>query len=161
VAVHSNLIEFEFERYVRELHNKQPDRWGLICADVPWSRRGWHFRQEEIPRLKREIRAALDAKLRHRQQGPAWAQPLPTALEDCFASMGLGGRKELLGRFGSSQWFSTYDPTHPPFFDYCCGVMASEYALAALRNDPELLRQFPPKPLPGLSVGLLWHPPSL
>src|SRR5215831_19594689 len=115
-----NIIELrerEFERYVRELH-KRPDHEGLIHADVPWRRRGTYFRQEEIPQLVREIRAALDAKLRHHRQGPAWAQPLPTALEDCLDLMCRGDRQELLGRFGSSLWFSTYDPIHPPFFNY-------------------------------------------
>jgi hypothetical protein len=158
----SNIIELrerEFERYVEGLYTGEPDRWGTICAAVPWSRRGWHFRQEEIPQLIREIRGALDAKLRHRRQASAWAQPLPIALEDCFDLMCRGDRQELLGRYGSSLWFSAYDPAHPPFFNYACGVMASvEYAPATLRDNMELRLQFPPTPLPGLSVGLLWHP---
>jgi hypothetical protein len=157
----SNVIEFcegEFARYVEGLYKGEPDHYGLIHADVPWYREGTYFTQEKIPQLVRRIRATLDAKRRHSRQGPAWAQPLPTALEDCLDLTDEGGRRELLGHFGCSVWFSDFDLAHPPFFSYSCSLLAHADAPKHLRTDTRLLEEFPPRPLVRLGVGLLWHP---
>jgi hypothetical protein len=67
--------EREFERYVRELHSKKPDEWGMISADFPWG--GSCVRKDTIPQVKRIIRAALDAQVWFSKHGPAALQPLP------------------------------------------------------------------------------------
>jgi hypothetical protein len=35
--------------------------------------------------------------------------------------------------------------TDPPFADYACGLMAYQHTPDYLRNDPELLQEFPPR----------------
>jgi hypothetical protein len=51
---------------------------------------------------------------------------------------------------------------HPSFDEYACGVMASvEYAPYFIRNDEEMRRRFPPRPLKGLGPGLWWEPPKV
>jgi hypothetical protein len=48
--------------------------------------------------------------------------------------------------------------THPLFFDYARGVLAHPQCPDHLRDEEELLAEFPPKPLPGLD-GVDWRPP--
>jgi hypothetical protein len=45
---------------------------------------------------------------------------------------------------------------HPDFETFARGVMASQWTPEQIRNDAELLRRFPPKPLPGLGRGLVF-----
>jgi hypothetical protein len=151
--------ERDFERYVAGLYNGTPTRCGEIVAEVPWVHKGCYFKKEEIPELTHKIRATLDAKLWFDKHGPNMGQSLPTTLEDCLALAALDGRKALLGHYGASLWFLEFAYLrHPPPFDFLRGVMACEYAPETLRNDPELLLEFPPRLLPGLGVGVLWHP---
>lgn len=46
---------------------------------------------------------------------------------------------------------------HPSFEEYARGVMASKLTPAFIREDAELLRRYPPKPLIGLGGGLIWR----
>jgi hypothetical protein len=46
---------------------------------------------------------------------------------------------------------------HPRFEEYARGVMASPLAPDFVRNDPELLKRYPPTPLAGLGAGLIWR----
>jgi hypothetical protein len=46
---------------------------------------------------------------------------------------------------------------HPNFETFARGVMADSWTPAQFRNDPDLLRRFPPKRLPGLGSGLVFQ----
>jgi hypothetical protein len=78
-------------------------------------------------------------------------------------------RHELKQRHGVGYIVAQYsvsvgdrdNPWHPSFERYACGVMASPLTPPFIKNDPELLRQYPPYPLPGLGPGLVWNPPKV
>src|SRR5262245_8256924 len=107
-------------------------------------------------------RRALAARERFKTDGPPWAQPLPVSWDVIcrFARIGElieagvlapdNGRWELLGHFASSLLGSKWDPEHVSFDRFCRGMMAARSTRSYLRNDPELRRAYPPKPLPGL-----------
>jgi hypothetical protein len=93
------------------------------------------------------------------EHGPADLQPLP---------LGYGERERL--KDGSARhiiaWYARslaelkYDfLKHPSFYDYACGVMASDMA-SEIRVivTAELLKRFPPRPLPGLDRHFYWKP---
>jgi hypothetical protein len=144
--MHSNLTERcerEFERYVRELHRKKPGEFGMVSADFPWG--GACVREDAIPQVW------------FSKHGPAALQPLPLA-KDYGAMMRGSGPRYLLGCYGFSLEFMGYDYlTHPQFFEYARGVMAYPHTPKRVREDPELIEEFPPRPLPGL-YRMLWTP---
>jgi hypothetical protein len=45
---------------------------------------------------------------------------------------------------------------HPDFDTFARGAMAHPWTPERFRQDPDLLRRFPPKPLPGLTQGLVF-----
>jgi len=100
--------------------------------------------------LKELDRRALAARERFKTDGPAWAQPLPLSWDDCCRLAGAGGRMELLGNYAASLLGSKWDAAHPSFDRFCRGMMADRSTPDYLRNDPELQRTYPPKPLKGL-----------
>jgi hypothetical protein len=46
---------------------------------------------------------------------------------------------------------------HPSFDEYARGVMASLHTPDFIKQDQELKRRFPPKPLDHLGSGLVWQ----
>ena len=94
------------------------------------------------------------------EHGPPDLQPLP---------LGYGERERL--KDGSARhiiaWYARslaelkYDfLKHPSFYDYACGVMASEMAFKFFGIETaELSKRFPPRPLPGLDRHHYWKPP--
>jgi len=50
---------------------------------------------------------------------------------------------------------------YPSFYDYACGLMASEHAPDFVKKDEALRKQYPPRPLAGLGPALVWEPPAL
>jgi hypothetical protein len=47
--------------------------------------------------------------------------------------------------------------THPEFYTFARGIMAYDGTPKRVREDPELLEEFPPRHLPGLHR-MLWTP---
>ena len=90
-------------------------------------------------------------------------QPLPLsyAEREHLKIGGYGPAKRILAWYARSLEGRDYNlEEHPSFHDYACGVMASELAPDFIRNDVELQRRFPPRPLDGLRNGLCWRPPE-
>jgi hypothetical protein len=119
---------------------------------------GSGFMGREDP-LKPQLEAAYRA-LRARKHlaavGPTDLPPLPTS-DGERERMKVGGVTHILAWFARSWEGLRYELTaHPDFETYARGVMASDHAPSWIRNDPELLRRFPPRPLPGLGSGLYW-----
>jgi hypothetical protein len=158
--VYSHLMEHskrEFERYVRELRSKKPDELGMIAVRTPWCDAHSIF-ERGIPQCERDIRAALDAQIWFSKHGPAALQPLPLAEKEYCAMMRGSGPRYLLGYYSFSLQLQDYNYLiHPQFFDFARGVMAYDGTPKHVRNDPELLEEFPPKPLKGIHR-MLWSP---
>jgi hypothetical protein len=116
---------------------------------------------EDIPKLKRLNRAALYARAWFLRHGPSTLQPLPLSdLEriNCFISERL--LLHFVGMYSLSLQGRDYDfLTHPLFFDYCRGIMGTFSSVHDyLRNDPDLQKEFPERPLSGLDQFGRWRP---
>ncbi|RXH12464.1 hypothetical protein [Bradyrhizobium guangzhouense] len=87
-------------------------------------------------------------------------QPLPIGYHEREA-LKAGGAPHILAWYARSLECLDYDiGTHPDFYTYACGVMASPHAPGFITGDARLQKRFPPKPLLGLGRDLFWKPPS-
>jgi hypothetical protein len=167
--MHDDLRTFcatEFARHIDQLFGKyriETYSPGEDWVEHPAVGLFRHVGDEAAAAALEELdRRALAARERFKTDGPAWAQPLPVSWNACcrFARIGElveagvlapdNGRWELLGHFASSLLGSKWDPEHVSFDRFCRGMMADRSTRSYLRNDPELRRAYPPKPLPGL-----------
>ncbi|ERR1035437_7056282 len=109
--------------------------------------------------LQRKARLAREA---FALNGPPDAPPLPIGYYE-REHMKLQGRlPKIVGLYARSLECRKYDlQEHPSFVDYARGVMASEYnGHSHMKEDEELKKRFPPRPLDGLGPGLIWNPPD-
>jgi hypothetical protein len=145
--------ELEFERYVAEVGKTKFDDTGQVSLKTPWA---WYSAFSKAG-LIAQIRAALDARAWFSKHGPSWAQPLPL-VEEYFSMLEDDGPLYLLGHYAFSLEVNSYEFwEHPLIYDFCRGMMASPYC--KMRNDSDLLKEFPPKILPGLGPRLCWFAP--
>jgi hypothetical protein len=115
--------------------------------------------EDNIKPMKKRARAALLAREWFAIHGPADAPPLPLSMGERESLKG-GGLPHIVAWYARSLWCRNYDvEEHPSFFDYACGVMASEHAPDFIKKE-QLLKRFPPRVLPGLGPGLCWQPPE-
>jgi hypothetical protein len=92
--------------------------------------------------------------------GPPDAPRLPLSYDE-REDLKTGGRSTIVALFARSWEGQRYNLLeHPAFDDYARGVMTSDYSPDFIKNDPALLRRFPPRSLPGLGPGLCWQPPK-
>jgi hypothetical protein len=105
---------------------------------------------------KQDAYRALLARKRFQDEGPFDAPLLPlTYGERQFLKR--GGLPHIVAWYAESLLSMNYDfAAHIHFENYARGVMASPYAPDLIKQDPELKRRFPPKPLDGLNSGLVW-----
>jgi hypothetical protein len=102
--------------------------------------------------------AKLAARMAFALDAPSDAPPLPLSYEEREA-LKRGGLPHVVAWFARSLEVLDYAWwKHPSFDDYACGVLASQYAPRFITTDRQLLRRFPPRPLPGLGPGLIWKP---
>ena len=149
-----NMIEIE--QYVDRLF-KANRKEGL--ADIPII--GGHYvpGEDNIRPLKKKACAALAAREQFYENGPAYAQPLPLSYNEREA-LKHGGVPHILAWYARSLEALDYNYLeYPSFFDYACGVMASEHAPNFIKKE-QLLKRFPPRPLDGLGPALCWEPPE-
>jgi hypothetical protein len=116
---------------------------------------------EDVPKIKRVVRAALRARAWFYRQGPIWAQPLPLCeaeRENIFCSGYF--HRHLVAHYSASLQARDFDYLeHPLFGDYARGLLAAGVGqVGLLEDEPGLLREFPPKPLPGLDAQGRWRP---
>jgi len=105
-------------------------------------------------------RKAVAARKWFADNGPPDLQPLPLGYNE-RERLKRGGAVHILAWYGRSLDSQNYDVlAHPAFHDYACGVMASAHTPDFIRNDEELRRRFPPRPLAWLNNGLVWEPPT-
>ena len=106
-------------------------------------------------------RRALAARKWFELNSPPDARPLPLGYNE-REDLKVGGLKHLVAWYACSVACQDYAiKKHPSFYDYACGLMASEYTPGFVKNDEELQRRFPPRPLAGIGPGLVWEPPAI
>lgn len=94
------------------------------------------------------------------KNGPADAPPLPLCYGEREA-LKHGGQDHIIALFARSLAVQGYDwRKHPTFYDYACGIMASKNIVYGVKNDDELKKRYPPRPLQGLKeCDLCWEHP--
>jgi hypothetical protein len=109
---------------------------------------------------KRLAEKALEARDWFAPQRPRDATELPLTYEERerIKVEGVGYIVALLARSLAMRNYETKG--HPRFEEYARGVMASPLTPGFVRNDPELLKRYPPTPLAGLGGGLVWRRPE-
>lgn len=104
-------------------------------------------------------RVACDALLAREQfgkSGPTGIElPLSYEERERLKDSNLGC---LVAWFARSLAHRDFDlKGHPSFEIYARGVLASSYTPKDIKADVDLLRRYPPHPLPGLESGLIWR----
>ena len=107
-------------------------------------------------------RRALAARKWFALNGPPDAPPLPLSYDE-REDLKTGGLSTIVALFARSLENRDYDlEEHPSFDDYARGVMASDHmGYPGIKEDEQLKKRFPPRPLNGLGPGLYWEPPEL
>jgi hypothetical protein len=96
-------------------------------------------------------------------QRPPDAPELPLGMRNCIQARDQAIIKSdwiacLVSRFADSVARREYRTEgHPLFEEFARGLMASDMWPDEMHKDPDLLRRYPPKPLPGLKHGV-WSP---
>src|ERR1035441_5341243 len=105
-----------------------------------------------IPKQNPRGRRALAARKWFELHGPPDLPPLPLGYDEREA-LKRGGVSHIFAWYACSVACQDYAiKKHPSFYDYACGVMASEHAPDFIKKDEELQRRFPPRPLDRKSV---------
>jgi hypothetical protein len=108
---------------------------------------------------KRLGRRALSTRKWFAENGPADAPRLPIWYDEREA-LKHGGIDHLVAWYGCSVACQDFNiEQHPSFHDYACGLMASDFTPYFIKEDEELRKRFPPRPLNGLGPALDWEPP--
>ena len=127
----------------------------------PFAECSFVYGVDPIEPLKAHACRALLAREHFALNGPKDAPPFPVS-PSARENLKSGGLPHIIAWFARSLDGCDYNLNqHPMFDEYARGVMASEYAPDFIRNDEELLRRFPPRPLDGLGAGLCWVPPRV
>ena len=101
-------------------------------------------------------RPALAARRWFAKNGPPDLQPLPLGYDERERLKG-GGPHHILAWYARSLDGLDYDcRLHPSFDDYARGVMASKFCPYFIKEDEELQKRFPPRPLEGLNNAMVW-----
>jgi hypothetical protein len=117
---------------------------------------------QETPAKQREFeRQALAAREWFKQHGPPDAPVFPIGYAE-REELKMGGLPHIVAWYARSLAARKYNfEEHPPFDEYAPGVMASEkHAPGFIRDNEEMRRRFPPRPLAWLESGLYWCPPK-
>lgn len=109
--------------------------------------------------LKRKAQLARQHFALH---GPTDAPPLPLGYDERESVKGTSPLGTIVGLYARSLESCRYDlELHPSFYDYACGVLASEFnGHPGLASDPAMLLRFPPCKLVGMVSGLYWEQPK-
>jgi hypothetical protein len=104
---------------------------------------------------------AQNARKWFAKNGPPDLQPLPLGYTE-RERLKHGGADHILAWYARSLDGLYYDiSVHPSFYDYACGLMASEFAPGFIKDDETLKKRFPPRDLAGLGPGFEWETPKV
>jgi len=163
----SQLCEAEFAQHVEKMFDREVVRvlvHKLPFGTAPILETPFDARDEaSIAKAKGETCRALAARKWHRNHAPRWAEKLPISQNDFNENWREQSPQQLLLlNFGSSlQFLWWHYNQHPPFPTYAAGVLAYDFAPDEIRNDPELLKEFTPRPLAGLDRFLRYNTPAM
>jgi hypothetical protein len=146
-------IEQQVDQLFADALRRSPD----VCENPVTGERFVPGDDPVRPHKERAIRA-LVAQLWFATQKPWGAPDLPLSYDDREEIRWQGsGLFYLVGAFARSlQHGDFWIEGHPDFDTFARGVMASPVTPAKFRNDLDLLHRFRPKPLPGLTPGLVF-----
>lgn len=146
----------DFKQKVDQLFAKVYDPNSDFCENPVT---GEHFvpRLDPVrPRKQYAIRA-LQAQARFAEEKPADMPDLPLHSRKDEDLKWQSPRNFLVGAYADSLRCRDFRlEGHPDFETFARGLMASPWTPEEFRNDPELLRRYPPKPLKGLRPGLVF-----
>jgi len=165
-AMSSRLTEVcrdVFADHVEQLFFAQRAAGGHPVVEVPYLGHLYHMDAwNDVAFWRQRVADALCARQWFAWQAPAWAGGLPIKLKDIetMEACNENSRCKIVGLFGRSVHGQSFNwREHPPFGTYCSGLMAYDACPEDLREDPELLAEFPPRVLAGLADGQLgWRP---
>jgi hypothetical protein len=148
-----------YQEEVDRLFSELPRQYGRLCQNPVT---GGHFVRgiDSLAFQKKAACRALAARAYAASANPGMP-PLPLSFGERQDLKDRLGIDYLWSEYSSSFWLNKYDQLrHPSFEQYARGVMASPLAPDFITKDPQLLKWFPPRPLPGIGPGLVWHPPK-
>jgi hypothetical protein len=121
----------------------------------------WYVPGVDSVELQKEVaRRALAAQRRFARIKPADTSDLPIHRAERARMKTIGGESWIVAEYAASLELKGYDADrHPNFTAYAAGIMASPLAPEFIRQNEELLRQFPPRALAGLGPGMVWNSP--
>jgi hypothetical protein len=146
----------DFAPYIDRLFRQAPDRRHEIRRN-PITGGRWVKGKDRVKLQKQAACRALVARAWAAWRNPEMP-PLPLTDLECASLKMQGGINYLWSEFATSLLLLNYDSRHPSFELYARGVMASPLAPDFIRNDPQLQKRFPPRPLPVIGPGLVWSP---
>jgi hypothetical protein len=146
---------------VDQLFSDMKGQRGEICRN-PVTDGEFVWGLDLITTQKKAAVRALRAQEWFAANGPKDAPLLPLShndREDYRNARGLAG---IVGFYARSLSRLNYDPQHPAFDDFACGLMAMamESGVWGLEKDENLKRRFPPRPFAGMTPGAYWAPPK-
>jgi len=162
------LCADEFAKHVDELFDREIEQ--ALAREPPLGHApiiGTLFDavdEDAIAKLKRLACAARAACIWHRKSAPPWARDLPVSDTDPLFDRQrneLTPRQQILRYFAYSlRWNDWEYEEHPVFPTYARGVMSYDFAPDELRNDPDLIKEFPPRPLAGIDIQMHYNTPE-
>jgi hypothetical protein len=153
-------IPMDYRPYVDKLFKNAPDRYEEIRTN-PVTGSRWVKGERVVAQQKRAACRALVTRewFAWDNQDNPHLPPLPLSYNEREALKGQGGVGYIVSVYARSLEARNNDLVGPPsFHTYACGVMASPYAPDFIKNDPDLLKCYPPRALPGLGAGLYLDP---
>jgi hypothetical protein len=149
----------DIEKYVDELFEADRKESYKQYSYIPIIGGGYIPGEDDVRPLKKLARNALAAREWFAVNGPADAPPLPLSYGE-REDLKHGGLDHIVAWYARSLEGQTYNfAKHPSFYDYACGVMASEHAPDFIKGA-ELRLRFIPRELTGLGPGLYWNTPK-
>jgi len=152
----------EFERGIERLFETAPRIPGTGMAETPVIG-GRFLTWADHSFLLPQVYRALIAREQFHQDAPGWPT-LPLHEQDIEAAIENDDdpRCRLLGYYGYSLAGADWDyDGHPRFSTFASGLLAYQHTPIEVRTDPQLLREYPPLPLAGLTDGnLYWRSPE-
>ena len=143
---------FSYTEHVEQLFAEAPDRYEKYRSNPVTG--GMFLRGvDPVGPQKRIALKALKARDWFEPQRPLDAPELPLTKEgrERIKVEGIGYIISLLARSLCMCGYETEG--HPRLDEYARGVMASTLTPDFIRNDPQLVKQYPPTPLAGLGNG--------
>src|SRR5262245_10610029 len=145
-----------FDLQVERLFREAPDRFQKMRRN-PVTGSCWVSGLDPIEPQKRAASRALRARAWFASENPGMPQlPLSYAERE---NLKCGALPHIVAWLARSLEALDYDcGAHPSFEEYARGVLASPLMPYFIMQDQELLKRYPPRPLPGLGSGLCWRP---